>query len=148
MDKRQVKDRRKRATPPLSRYTLTGRRKKTRRSDELANYYVDRYGKNLLVVTSSIVIFCILDAFFTLNILKSGGSETNLFMLFFMKKNLILTLIIRFLFTAFCIIFLLIHKNFRLFGVVKTHQLIYLVFSIYFVLILYESYTFVLIKTI
>jgi hypothetical protein len=90
----------------------------------------------------------IIDAFFTLNILQSGGSETNLFMLFFMKKNLILTLIIRFLFTAFCIIFLLIHKNFRLFGVVKTHQLIYLVFSIYFVLILYESYAFVLIKAI
>jgi hypothetical protein len=42
----------------------------------------------------------------------------------------------------------LIHKNFRLFGAIKTHLLIYLVFSIYFVLILYESYVFVLIKMI
>jgi hypothetical protein len=148
MEKRQLKDRRQNPTSPLCRYTLTGRRKKTRRSDELANYYVDRYEKNLLVVTTSIVIFCILDAFFTLNILQSGGSETNLFMLFFMKKNLVLTLFIRFLFTACCVLFLLIHKNFRLFGLVKTHLLIYLVFSVYFVLILYESYAFVLIKTL
>ena len=148
MEKRQLKDRRQKSTPPLSRYTLTGRRKKARRSDELMNYYVDKYEKNLLVITISIGIFCILDAFFTLNILQYGGSEANLFMLFFMKKNLILTLLIRFLFTACCIFFLLIHKNFRLFGVVKTHLFIYLVFSIYFVLILYESYAFVLIKTI
>lgn len=148
MEKRQIKDRRQNPTPPLGRFTLTGRRKKARRSDELENYYVDRYEKNLLIITISIAIFCILDAFFTLNILQSGGSESNLFMLFLMKKNLILTLFIRFLFTTCCILFLLIHKNFKLFGVIKTHLLIYLVFSIYFVLILYEACSFVLIKTI
>lgn len=148
MDKRQLEDRRQKPTPPLSRYTFMGRREKARRFDELANYYVDRFESHLLYVAGSIVIFCILDAFFTLNILQSGGSETNLFMLFFMKKNLILTLGIRFLFTACCVLFLLIHKNFRIFGVIKTHALIYLVFSVYFVLVLYELCAFVLIQTI
>lgn len=148
MDKRQLKDRRQKPTPLLSRYTFMGRREKARRSDELANYYVDRYERHLLYVVGSIVIFSILDAFFTLKILQSGGSENNLFMLFFMKKNLVLTLVIRFLFTACSVLFLLIHKNFRLFGVIKTHSLIYLVFSVYFVLVLYELYAFVLIQTI
>jgi hypothetical protein len=148
MEKRQIKDRRQKPTSPLCRYTLTGRRKKARRSDELSDYYVDKYEKNLLAATGSILIFCILDAFFTLNILQTGGTEHNPLMLFFMKKNLLLTLIIRFLFTAGCVLFLLIHKNFRLFGVIKARLLFYLVFSIYSVLIIYEFYAFVLIKTI
>jgi hypothetical protein len=148
MEKRQLKDRRQKPTSPLSRYSFRGRREKARRSDECTNYYVDRYEKNLLFVVSSIVIFSILDAFLTFKILQSGGSENNLFMLYFLKKDPVLTLGIRLLFTVCCVLFLLIHKNFKVFGLIKTHTLIYLVFSFYFVLVLYEVCAYIFIQMI
>jgi hypothetical protein len=148
MEKRQHEDRRQRPTLPISRYTFVGRRRETRRSDELDNYYVDKYEWHLLFVTSLIMIFCVLDAYLTLKILQLGGSEENLLMSFFMQKNLVLTLVVRLFVTVAASVFLLIHKNFRLFGAIKTDRLIYLVFCIYCVLVLYEVYSFVLITGI
>jgi len=148
MDKRQLEDRRQKPTPPISRYIFFGRRRKARRSDELDNFYVDKYEWHLLFVTSLIMLFCVLDAYLTLKILQLGGSENNLFISFFMQKNLALTLIVRFFVTVAASVFLLIHKNFKLFGAIRTHRLIYLVFSIYFFLVLYEVYAFVLIEGI
>ncbi|MDH4219936.1 MAG: DUF5658 family protein [Candidatus Aminicenantes bacterium] len=148
MDKRQYEDRRQKPTPPISRHILFGRRREARRSDELDNYYVDKYEWHLLFVTSLIMIFCALDAYLTLKILQLGGSEENLLMSFFMQKNLVLTLVVRLFVTVAASVFLLIHKNFKLFGAIKTNRLIYLVFCIYFVLVLYEVYSFVLITGI
>ncbi len=148
MDKRQLKDRRQKPTPPISRYLFSGRRREARRCDEIDNYYVDKHEWHLLFVTSTIMLFCVLDAYLTIKILQLGGSENNLLMSFFMRKNLPLTLIVRFFVTVTAAVFLLIHKNFKLFGAIRTHRLIYLIFSIYFVLVLYEVYSFVLIKGI
>lgn len=148
IEKRQLKDRRLKPTRPISRYTFIGRRDKARRFNELDNYYVDKYESHLLILISFIMIFCFLDAFISLKIFQLGGSEGNPLMSIFIKKNLVLSFVVKFLFSAIFIIFLIIHKNFKLFGVIKTYLFIYLIFSIYFLLVLYEFYSLFLISAI
>jgi hypothetical protein len=145
-ERRRLKDRRTRATKPISRYTFVGRRKKSQRFGELDNYYVDRYELHLLIMTGLIIVFCFLDVYFTLEILRFGGTESNLLMSILMEKNLALSLIVKFFLTVIGTVFLLLHKNFRILSAIKTHVFIYLIFSVYFVLILYELGVFILIK--
>jgi len=148
IENRQLKDRRLKPTRPISRYTFIGRRDKARRFNELDNYYVDKYESQLLILISLIMIFCFLDAFISLKIFQLGGAEGNPLMSIFIKKNLVLSFVVKFLFSAIFIIFLIIHKNFKIFGVIKTYLFIYLIFSIYFLLVLYEFYSLFLISAI
>ncbi len=77
-DKRTGKDRRKRPTPGLSRYTFFGRRKMTRRkADQRKGGYVDRYSSTLFFFLVSIIGLNVLDAFFTLLVLDLKGWEAN-----------------------------------------------------------------------
>lgn len=147
-ERRHLKDRRQKPTRPISHYTIVGRRKGTRRSGELDNHYVDRYEWHLVLLIGLILIFCVLDVIFTLKINELGGLEWNRLMLFFMEKNLTLSLIVKFLITSVCSVFLLLHKNFRVFGIMKTHTAIYVIFSVYFVLVVYEFYTLILLNWI
>ena len=148
IERRRIKDRRMRATRPISKYTFVGRRKKSQRLSEADNYYVDRYELHLLIMTGLIIVFCVLDVYFTLEILRFGGTESNLLMSILMEKNIALSLSVKFLLTVIGTVFLLVHKNFKIFSTIKTHVFIYLIFSVYFVLILYEFGSFVLIKGI
>ena len=78
MDKRTVKDRRQKPTPILSRHALFGRRSSFRRAeDQRRGGYVDRYGPKLFFCLLLIAGLNILDAFFTVLILESGGAEVN-----------------------------------------------------------------------
>ena len=78
MDRRISQDRRQKPTPILSRYTVFGQRRSFRRAeDQCRGGYVDRYGQNLFFCLLLIAGFNILDAFFTIMILESGGSEVN-----------------------------------------------------------------------
>jgi len=144
-DRRQLRDRRSKPTKPLSRYTFKGRRKKARRTDEIDNYYVDRYGWHYLILIGLIMIFCVLDIYLNSKILQLGGSEINPFMALFMKKNLALSQATKILITVGASIFILIHKNFRILGKIKTQFFIYAIFCIYFILVVYESSTLLLI---
>jgi hypothetical protein len=78
MDNRTFEDRRKMPTPILSQYTLSGRRSSFRRKeDQRRGGYVDRYGQRLFFYLLLIAGLNILDAFFTIIILESGGREVN-----------------------------------------------------------------------
>jgi hypothetical protein len=77
-DIRALKDRRKRPTPALSRYTLWGRRERFRRDeDQKRGGYVDRYSSGLLFLLVLIVGLNVLDGLFTMMILDNGGWEFN-----------------------------------------------------------------------
>jgi len=139
-EKRQLSDRRKRPTPLLSRYSIKGRRKKARRSTEGNDFYVDQYELRYLILTLSILILCFLDAYFTVNILQLGGVELNPLMSIIIYENPVLCFAVKYLITACSVIFILIHKNFKIFGKVKSHSIIYSVFTVYSLLILFEIY--------
>jgi len=110
-----------------------------RRAGEERGYYVDRYEPRYFVLVSLILILCVLDAYFTLKILELGGSEMNRFMFVLLYKQPALAMIIKYLVTASSIIFILVHKNFVVFGRLKVNGLIYAVFSVYLVLVMYEA---------
>jgi hypothetical protein len=78
MDNRTFQERRKKPTPILSRYSLSGRRCSFRRTeDQHRGGYVDCYGQKLFCCLLLIAGLNILDAFFTIIILESGGQEVN-----------------------------------------------------------------------
>jgi hypothetical protein len=75
---RTLKDRRKQATPAISRFTLWGRRNTYRRKeDQERGGYVDRYHSGLLILLTLAVGLNVLDALFTMMILDDGGWEIN-----------------------------------------------------------------------
>jgi hypothetical protein len=77
-ERRVFKDRRRKPTPLLSRYTLWGRRKTLRRKeDQERGGYVDRYDSSLLFFLVLIVGLNVLDSLFTMIILECGGQEIN-----------------------------------------------------------------------
>jgi len=121
---------------------LWGRRKKARRQGEDRNYYVDRYEPRYFILISLILALCVLDAYFTLKIFDFGGKELNRLMLIFVYKKPISALVFKYLVTAVSIIFILIHKNFIVFGKIKVFYLIYVFFSVYLILVAYEAIVF------
>ena len=71
-------DRRKQATPALSRFTLWGQRRAFRRKgDQERGGYVDQYHSGLLILLILPIGLTILDALFTMMILDDGGWEVN-----------------------------------------------------------------------
>jgi len=138
-ERRTLTDRRGMGTIPFSRYTFRGRRRKLRRSAERHHYYVDRYSPHYLVLIVAILILCFLDAYLTLCLLEEGGVELNPFMLYFIKKDVVLSMVVKYVMTASALIFILIHKNFRVFGGLKVSKLIYVILSLYSGLVLFEA---------
>lgn len=137
-EKRKGTDRRKTPTRPFSRYIFKGKRKQARRKDEDQNYYVDRYDAKYLALVLSILLLCVFDAYFTLKILHSGGKELNPLMIRLLDKFPEMSLFVKYVITAISLIILLVHKNFVLFGKVKAYFFLYVIFSLYFLLVLYE----------
>jgi len=76
-EQRNGPDRRRRPTPPISRYWLFGRRRASRREEESANVYVDRYTATEWVLVLGVLVLSVLDMYFTLVHLDHGGTEAN-----------------------------------------------------------------------
>lgn len=139
-DRREQFDRRKSPTRPFSKHMLKGRRKNSRRKREDLNYYVDVYDAKFLALVLSILVLCVFDAYFTLKIIHYGGKELNPLMIEFLDKFPEISLLVKYLVTVICLVILLVHKNFILFGKVKAYFFLYVIFSLYFLLVLYEVY--------
>jgi hypothetical protein len=143
-EKRTTNDRRQTPTPaPYFSYTFGGKRMNSRRREEDKNYFVDRYRTLYLLIIMGIVFFCLLDAFLTLGLIRRGGLEFNPLMDHLIQKNVVLFLVVKTSITSFCIIFLLVHKNFHVFRGLKIAYLIYTVLSLYLILIIYELYLYI-----
>ncbi len=104
--------------------------------------YTNSYESHYLVLILSILLLCILDAHFTLQLLQMGGVELNPIMIVLLEKDVALSLVLKYLITASGLIFLLIHKNFRIFGNIRVSRLIYFVFILYVLLVLAEAYAY------
>lgn len=142
-ERRTNQDRRLASTKPFSLYTLRGRRKKARRAEETENYYVDRYEIRYLFLIIIILVLCFFDAFLTMILLQLGAVELNPFMLIFIEKDVVLSMIVKYTITATSLIFVLIHKNFRIFRNIRVHSLIYSVLSLYVALVFFEFFSYV-----
>ncbi len=142
-NRRQLADRRLSSTKSISLYTMRGRRKKARREEETENYYVDRYELRYLFLIISILILCFLDAFLTVILLQLGAVELNPFMLIFIEKDVVLSMVVKYVITAISLTCILIHKNFRIFRNLRVRSLIYFVLTLYVVLVLFEFISYI-----
>jgi hypothetical protein len=112
-NRRIFKDRRKKTTPALSRFTLWGRRRTFRRKiDQQKEGYVDHYNALLFFFLISIVALNILDAFLTIMILDLGGWEVNPIVRSAIEVYGDKFWVWKFVIGSACVVFLCLHSEF------------------------------------
>ncbi len=129
---RIFRDRRKKPTPALSRFTLWGRRRTFRRKiDQQKGGYVDQYSGLIFLFLISAVVLNILDAFITIMILDLGGWEVNPIVRSGIEVYGDKFWIWKFLIVCACVVFLCLHSKFR------RAKLIIVSLNIYYILVVF-----------
>ncbi len=111
--RKTTKDRRKKPTPPVSLYSLSNGHRKTprRKSDRWKNYFVDRYSRQIFAVVLLIIAMSLVDALFTLHLLRRGAAEINPVMAHFLEYGPLEFLVAKYILTCLSVLLLLIYKN-------------------------------------
>ena len=114
MERRQLKDRRKKATPMMSRYSFSGgRRREARRSEDRRDgYYVDRYGSVAFVLFIVVVALNAADALLAFVMLHALGDIDNPLIAFIRQMGGETFIVGVFLVGSLCALLLFLHKNF------------------------------------
>lgn len=134
-EQRAGRDRRKRPTPPFSRFTVMGRRERPGRRAEDRPGYVDLYHPVLLVVLCAILLFSMADAYFTLDALSKGACEVNPFMAHVLHLGPTSFIVVKLAVTGAGIVILCLHKNFP-----RVKAILGLVLGAYAILTVYHLY--------
>ncbi|WP_455208979.1 DUF5658 family protein [Kaarinaea lacus] len=116
------------------------RRGNPRRVDDGdAPYYVDLHEPRLFFVAVGALLLCVADAFFTMTLLEFYGSyELNPVMDYFIQKDFHHFFFVKFGLTAFGVMFLVMHKNFRILNRISGYQILYGSLILYAILVAYE----------
>lgn len=140
LDLRRHPDRR-RLTLKTFCYALLGfgrRRSPRRAAERQLSYYLDIYEDlKLLAWSVGIISGCALDALLTLLILDRGGVELNPAMAFLLQISVPAFFSAKYLFTTAAVVFILLHINFKLWGI-PVRSLLLGLFCFYAGLIGYE----------
>jgi len=113
-EKRFISDRRRRATPVISKYTFFGgQRHKSRREPDKTKYvFVDLYSPLLLIMLLSILLLNYVDAYLTLTLINKGiVVEANPLMALHLESGTIHFILNKFLITTLSIIVFCLFKN-------------------------------------
>ncbi len=136
---RRGADRRQMTWRSFLHYFYRNRRRQARRTEDRdRGYYVDTHETGLLVLIVSILLLCITDAFVTLWLLDHGGQELNPVMDLMLSYGPLAFFAVKFTVTAGCLVFLLMHRHFRLFVLIRGWHLLYSSLALYIALIGYE----------
>jgi hypothetical protein len=147
-ERRGLKDRRSGPTRCLSRYTLTGRRRAARRESEAADCYTDRYELRYPLMIGIILVLCVLDYGMSVRIHQWGGAEINRLAAGLIHGSPVRLLMFKLGLTSTGLVFLLLHKNFKLLGWVRAGDVIAFVLAVYLALCSYEVYAVLFINRI
>lgn len=140
-DNRRHTDRRTQGATAALYSLFMKRRKGARRTeDRQKGYYVDIHEPILLAVTLGILLLCVTDGYLTLVMLHLGGEELNPIMRLLIEKDIGLFFAVKYILTSLCLIFTIIHKNFRLLNHLSGYHILSAVFLIYLILVNYEVY--------
>jgi hypothetical protein len=135
-ERRIVSDRRKQPARFISKYTfINGQRKAVRRkADKKKHIYVDWYNPQLLIVLLFLLILSLLDAYFTLTLIKEHGIvEANPVMAFYLDFGNMVFIMEKLLFTAISIFIFCIYSNLSITKVLLTSFIV-----IYSAVVLYQ----------
>jgi hypothetical protein len=110
-------DRRKRPTSPRDALRGKGRRKAPRRREERSgDYFVDRFGAATLAMIVGLLGLTITDGVLTIELLDRNSEELNPIMAQLLGRSHHAFLAGKFLLTAAGLPFLVVFKNYRMFG--------------------------------
>ena len=88
------------------------------------NTYVDIHGPYVSAAAIAVMILCIMDAFFTLMLIEHGSSELNPFMAWMLEIDTMSFYLSKYLITAVCVLWVVMHKHFDFFGFKGRHILV------------------------
>lgn len=124
---------------------IAGRRRTVAHPLHARNRYVDLYEPIYLLIAVLLVAATAGDAFLTLRLIEHGAQELNGLMAFWLVTNPDYFVQSKLLITSLSVIFLTIHKNFVLFGLLPVGRLLIIGCGGYLGLIGYELILFSLI---
>ncbi len=107
-------ERRQQPTKMLSRWSFKGRRIGGRRDGERDYIYVDRPGGWMALAFTALLALSLLDAWFTLDLIRSGATEANPVMRAALTLGNHAFVLIKTVITIFAVGFLCLHKNWPL----------------------------------
>jgi len=120
-----------------------------REGDGDTAHYVDVHEPYLFYVAVGALLLCVADAFFTMTLINFYGSyELNPVMDFFIKADIRIFFFVKFGFTALGVMFLVMHKNFRLFNRISGYQILHANLVVYALLVAYELFMLLIIPAI
>lgn len=122
---------------------LVHRRRVVRRRDGDSDdpHYVDVHEPYLFYVAVAALVLCVADAFFTLTLINFYGSyELNPVMDYFIKADIKYFFIVKFGLTSAGILFLVMHKNFKLFNRISGYHILHGCLVVYALLVSYELF--------
>ncbi|MGD8569663.1 MAG: DUF5658 family protein [Gammaproteobacteria bacterium] len=142
-----VADRRTNSWRTIVGSVIYRRRSAPRRTDDSGSpHYVDIHEPHLFYVAVGALLLCVADAFFTMTLLSFYGSyELNPVMDYFIQNDIQHFFFVKFGMTALGIMFLVIHKNFRILNIISGYQILYASLAVYLLLVLYELFMLVVI---
>ncbi len=120
-------------------YSMFKRRRCGERRSDYSddNTYVDVHGSQVSAMVITIMVLCILDAFFTLLLIERGSSELNPFMAWMLEIDTMLFFVAKYLITSVCILWVVMHTHFIFFGFKGRHILLATI-TFYSVLVSYQ----------
>ncbi|MEJ2101202.1 MAG: DUF5658 family protein [Desulfobacterales bacterium] len=111
-EKRCGRDRRTHQFPKIKYLLFSGRRARARRQeDRYQTFYFDRYSSRLFAAIMAILCLSVLDALLTLHLIKSGSTEINPLMSYFLKYGTFVFLVAKYFLTCTGVIILLLFRN-------------------------------------
>jgi hypothetical protein len=114
---RDAADRRQRPTSPLDALRGPGRRQAPRRVEERAGtFFVDRFDAMTLAMIVGLLALTIADGVLTIELLDSSSEEVNPLMALLLGRSRHAFLVGKYILTAAGLPFLVVFKNYRLFG--------------------------------
>ena len=110
-------DRRQVPTGPMDAFRLSGRRQRVRRGAEREGpFFTDRFDALTLGFIVSVLVLCIVDGVLTIELLDVNSVEANPVMKFLLDRGHLPFLVGKYALTAVGLPFLVVYKNWPLFG--------------------------------
>ena len=126
----------------MDAFRLAGRRQQVRRDTERTGpFFTDRYDALTLALVVAILALCILDGILTIELLDRNSEEINPVMRFLLDRGHGPFLLGKYAITAAGLPFLVVYKNWPIFGTrFRTGYLLPVFLVLYLTLLIYQLY--------
>jgi hypothetical protein len=133
-------DRRRVPTGPMDAFRLSGRRQQVRRGAEREGpFFTDRFDPLILGFIVAVLVLCIVDGVLTIELLDVNSEEANPVMRFLLDRGHLPFLVGKYAITAAGLPFLVVYKNWPLFGTrFRAGFLLPVFLGLYLVLVAYQ----------